>query len=259
MALTSAGSMRNLAKLVGVSHQKIGRWLREGLTITDTETGEIKRDPRAASSIPESAESSINLAFHIHNEITKDQARKDKLPYSAVAPVFVRRMPLRDGKPGARVLAANTSFIKPELRNQFLTAAQKSKKYIAASVRSTVNLRDYAKRAAATEIKQTGRRITKAKLTQHILETLTRMDRVIVPTDYEMPIYTRMENIGTGTETKRAISGITDQLRNKHEASAAPDGLADQILFQTPTIRNEKPPTLTKRKSGNSKANLTRR
>ena len=30
LAITSAGSQRNLAKLLGVTHQKVGRWLREG-------------------------------------------------------------------------------------------------------------------------------------------------------------------------------------------------------------------------------------
>ena len=126
LALTSAGSMRNLAKLVGVTHQKIGRWLREG-------------EPNGAKKIPAEATAAINVAFAFHKDITRQQAKKDRIPYNPHAPVFFERPTLRNGKPGERLAAENTSYIKRELRDQIFTALHQTAQVININVRSIIN------------------------------------------------------------------------------------------------------------------------
>ena len=61
LALTSAGSMRSLAKQLGITHQKVGRWLREG------EPGGIKAIPAAASQ-------AIGKVFTHHVKLAKEVA-----------------------------------------------------------------------------------------------------------------------------------------------------------------------------------------
>jgi hypothetical protein len=239
LALTSAGSQRALAKIIGVSHQKIGRWLREGVPATiDPTTGYLIHSA-GIKHIPDEASDAINLAFEIHKQVTKDQARADKLPYSATVPVFIERKLLRTGAKGERVAADNTEFIKGPLRDEFMRKVQKSEKFINASVRSTVSIKRYFDKAAKAEIKATGRRITAKKLSQHMQDSF--MGR-IVETDEKVPLYTKYENIGPGTgRNDLALRGINQKLKEKHEPAAI--AFADAYLFQLKhqPAKNEKP------------------
>ena len=151
LALTSAGSMRNLAKLVGVSHQKIGRWLREG-------------EPTGAKKIPAEATAAINVAFAFHKDITKQQAKIDRFPYNPLAPVFVERPTLRNGSPSDRVLVDNTQYIRPELRDQILENLKDTNQIIGVAVRSQVNLRSYLKLAPDANVKAVLRKIKRPNL-----------------------------------------------------------------------------------------------
>ena len=76
LIMTSAGSMRNAASLIGITHQKLGRWLREG------EQGGVSHIPDDPA-----IDYAINVAFSIHKDIARDQALSDGVPFNAKAPV----------------------------------------------------------------------------------------------------------------------------------------------------------------------------
>ena len=228
LALTSAGSQRRLAALVGVSHQKIGRWLREGVSaIVDPTTGYVIRQA-GAKEIPPDAAAAINTAFKLHIAVSKDQAKADGIPFNSNYPVFQSRPDLRTGAPGARVVVENTQYIKPDLRAKVIDAAQKSRRYLSASVRSTVNFVEYSRRLAAAEIAHKKLRFdTPVNLgMQKMREFLAGR---ILPTDNALPIYTKRENISIDARAN-AAQAVEKKLRQKHQHTAI--DYADEFLFQ---------------------------
>lgn len=119
LALTSAGSQRNLAASVGISPRALGRYLK----------GE--RD------IPGYLVSSINQTFRIHRTLAKQQAAVLGAPYSSAAPVFIERpliqitqrgYEIKNGRavpfvrkikvPGQRLIVQNLDYVRPQVREQ---------------------------------------------------------------------------------------------------------------------------------------------
>ena len=233
LAITSAGSQRNLAKLLGVTHQKVGRWLREG------EPGGIKQIPREATDI-------INQAFRFHKDVTKAQAKVDRLPYDPQLPIYATRPTLRSGKPGERVLITPTEFIRPDTRNAVFESLQKSKQINAISVGSIVDIRSYlGLRADATDAqvlraftirgaRDSGGRKT---LMQGFKDQIARTNKkrkskgLKAGTLTQMGVYTTMTNFQPNADIGLSLRDINTKIRQKHEPhSAAP---ADQYLVQT--------------------------
>lgn len=248
LMMTSAGSQRALAALIGASHQQVGRWLREGEPATiDPETGYLIHSA-GAKKIPPGAHIAIDAAFSLHRQVTRDQARADGIPYSSIAPVFIQRGLLRTGQKGDRVFAENTHFIRADLRNEFLATMQQSKRFYQASVRSIINVRPYFERAAEQELRKRGRFMSSKRLTDSIIERVTGLVPELMAPDETMPLYTRYENISPGTRTENSLWGINKKLAGKHEPHAI--NLADQYLFQTLPQRYEKP---AKRKGSSAK------
>ena len=101
LALTSAGSQRALARQLGVSHQQVGRWLREGEPLHIDAHGNIPTNkdgsPKVFGEIPEWVDEPLNWAFAVHKEITRDQARLDGFPYNETAPIYLERRFLSSG------------------------------------------------------------------------------------------------------------------------------------------------------------------
>lgn len=257
LALTSAGSQRRLAALVGASHQQIGRWLREGQPATiDPETGYTIHQ-KGAKAIPPAFHAAINNAFSIHREITRDQARADGIPYAANAPVFIYRGMLRSGAKGDRVIADNTQYIRPEIRTEFLTTMHQSRRFYSASVRSTVNFRRYTDRRAAEEINRTGRRISVKKLSGYMLEAFLHETNKILPIDETLPLYTRYEGFQPGTNAFHAVDAVNAMLKQKHETSAI--DLADEYLLQLIPQGYVKPQTGQKTSKAATRASLKRK
>jgi len=230
LAMTSAGSMRNLAALVGVTHQKLGRWLRED------------------SPIPREATRSINLAFKIHSEIAQAQARVDGLPYNGLAPVLIQRPTLKDGTPGERVFIDRTQYIAPQLRDDIISTAQQTRRFLQVSIRSNINLYSYIG--------------TKAPPGASMVSMLNRIDRDSLAAPFAAreqaqpgsnlpaPLFTKYENISPGTETRRSRAGWSKKLR-KHEKHVGEKGtaLADQILLQlTPSRNGTQTPTKARKR-----------
>lgn len=230
LAMTSAGSMRNLAALVGITHQKLGRWLRE------------------ESPIPREATKAINLAFKIHADISKEQARADGLPYDPLAPTLIQRPTLKDGTPGERVFIDRTQYINPDLRDQIIGTAQQSRRFLQVSIRSNINLYSYIG--------------TKAPPGASMVQMLNRIDRDSLAAPFQAreeaqpgsnlpaPLFTKYENISPGTEVRRSRTGWNKKL-SKHSRHVGEKGtaLADQILLQLTPTRNATPtPTPPRRR-----------
>lgn len=223
LSLTSAGSMRNLGALLGVSHQRIGRWLREG-------------EPGGVRSIPSDALPLIDLAFDLHRDISKAQARAVHLPYTADAPVFVERPRMRridrttgERQQGERMIVPRTAFLGRELRERVIASMQQSGQFVAVSVRSLANLYHYLgiqKRFAET---QSGRRIFKLSMLNAF-----RAREIDAPgSNARAPISTKKENISPGTDVGIALEGIRQKMRQKHEPFTDPGDLGTELFFQT--------------------------
>jgi len=223
LALTSAGSMRNLAKLVGVSHQKIGRWLREG------EAG-------GAKTIPKDATAAINVAFEFHKDVTKQQAKVDRFPFNPNAPVFIQRPTLRNGQPGERLLATQTEYIKPELRDQIFLDLKKTKQVLAISLRSTVNLKTYLKgkptdtpKKLREKFKVRGAKDERGRST--LMASFDQREAEKPGSGFVAPINTTMTDFSPRADAQLSIRDINSKLSSKHSPHAI--ALADQFLIQT--------------------------
>lgn len=229
LALTSAGSMRNLAKLVGVTHQKIGRWLREG-------------QPNGARSIPKDATAAINVAFEFHKDVTKQQSKVDRTFYLPDTPVFLERPKLRSGKPGERLAVNNTEYISQKLRDQIFRSLKKTQQLFGISVRSQINLRSYlgAKSTASANTlsdKFTDRRKNKngeykdpkGKFT--LLGAFKNREEEKPGSGFIAPINTIAIDFKKQADVELSIRDINKLLSSKHSPHAI--ALADQFLIQT--------------------------
>lgn len=231
LAMTSAGSQRALAALVGVTHQKIGRWLREG-------------EPGGAKRIPPEAAGAIRQAFDIHKQLARAQARADGMPYDPRFPVFINRPQLKDGRPGERVYIDQTQYLGTQLRQMVIGSLQQSRQFLQASVRSTIDLYSYIKAKPTESMPSLDRKIRQDSLASGFMAR-EEQER---GSNRAAPLFTQYENISPGTQLRLSLLGIESKLRQKHEphTGAAHPGtkLADQILLQTlptPTYAKKTP------------------
>jgi hypothetical protein len=277
LALTSFGSQRKLAEFIGVTHQKLGRWLREGQI-------------DGAKAIPREATAAIDLAFTVHRDIAKDTARRQGLPFDPKVPVYLERKPRRDGQLGDRVFAEHTHFIRSGLRQEVIWSAQQSRKFLSVSVRSTVDIHRYARRLAVAEKSRYRRRESVETLTKYIqagfekglltqartmaerqlgrgasesqvrrlqddiyADLFQQRARQIDDRVTPQPIYTKYSNISPMMGNRvDSIDEVESRLRQKHEpATTAAIGdkardipgtrLADTLLFQLLPAKNATP------------------
>ena len=242
---------------MGISHQKLGRWLREGQpALLDPETGYLISSA-GAKAIPKDATAAINHVFSLHKTLTRDQARADALPYNARIPAFTHRGVLRTGQPGERVFIENTEFIRPELRFDILVDLQKTNRFMQGSLRSTINIKRYFEKTAQDEITQFKRtRTTAKKLGSQMLQSFLSRNNRIIESDELMPLFTRYESMMPGRDPYSFARSIEKKMHQKHEAHAL--HLADEYLFQLlPQRRNEKPQESQPRRSAPRKTQST--
>lgn len=250
--MTSAGSKRALGALVGVSHQRIGRWLEgEHVNMHSGEITNVPRDPAILAA--------IDQAFSMHRDVSRQQARHDRLPFDPELPVYMERKPFKDGRPGERVIAEHTNFMSNQLRERAIVSAGKSGAFLNVSVRSTVDLRKYNSRANsfARSEKFNDRPRTEAQIRWRD-ELKNALDEGIE----QRPMYTQKEDFfriklarGEVAAIKQipgeiVSSRINDKLAQKHEPAIGEHGtkLADQLLFQTiPQIRETGKPQHAKK------------
>ena len=239
LMMTGAPSQRQLAELVGVSHQRIGRWLTIGQTLPDGTPSRV-REPRDPALID-----AINTAFAIHVETARAQARADKIPFSAEAPVFAHRLPLIDGTPGGRVVVVNTHRITDKLRSIIIATYQQTGKFYGVSVRSTVNLKRYFKQAEK-RFASRGHEYVRAKQQwisrDFIKSELKDNAKEIKESDgvYLKPIFTSYTDMNKNFHPQMVIDEINHKLRTRHEPATGERGtnVADQILFQLNSRRD---------------------
>lgn len=259
---TGAESQRNVAALVGISHQKVGRILK-GEYAPDSKA---LRDPGLIAA--------IDSAFRIHTDVARAQARRDGLPFDPALPVFYSRLPMKVSKmvdqvdrktgevvrvkvpvidprtgrqqvaPGDRVAAQNTHWLSDALRNAWIAGKAKTGKFYAASVGSIVDIRIYKKRADAN---QRGPRTERQK--ENRRQIIEKMNAGAV----NVPMFTKYTDLSfPASMIARDIDG---KLRTKHEPATGGPGtlLANQVLFQIDT-RNMEPPRHEAAKTSAKKA-----
>lgn len=212
---TSAGSLRAVAAFTGISRATIRREL-EG-TATPNRRPEFARELARA----------VDVAFQIHKDATKAQARADHLPFDPAIPIFIQRLPFKDGTPGDRVGALHTHWLPDELRNQWLRAMHKSGKFYATSVQSIVNLVVYNKRAEA-RVKQRDRQRNRDR------DTIQNKIQQQIITG---PIYTPYTGFDSRFPFGLLLQDIQNKLRSRHEPATGDPGtaLSSGVLFQVDT------------------------
>lgn len=230
LALTSFGSVRALADAVGVSRSTMSRWLREG-------------QDNGVREVPAYAGDAIQTAFEIHRDITREQARIDRIPFNTRAPVYTERKTLKTtGKKGDRAVADHTQYIRPDLRVDTMVGATRSGKYLQASVRSTIDLKRYFKQKALELAQSRGWRtdvlrtndLARSMLSSFITKEKREHNRIIDKSE-PFPLYTQYENISSQRkDAVEAAFGIEDKLRKKHEPAVGGKNtaLAEAFLFQ---------------------------
>lgn len=271
---TSQGSQRAVARLLGISHQKVGRILRTGQEGGYTFGAPTLRDPDLVAI--------VNRGFAEHRDIVRRQARKDGIPYISEIPVYYARLPkmvtrevidpstgeiLMDPDtnrpkrvpvldpvtrkplfvPGERIAAPHTHWLPDPLQQAWVTATQRTQKFVAASVQSMVNLKVYFQQAekrfkelALSGIKRTDdqkrfRKQMQARL-KKLKEKSIQEQRAI---DLVVPVFTKMAPFDFAESTVRRT--IEKQLRQKHQPATGPDQpgtiLASAILLQAVPTR----------------------
>lgn len=216
---TSAGSLRAVSSFTGLSRYMVTKILREGY------------NPPAASS-----QAFIDTAFQIHKELTRQQARADDLPFSNSVPIFIQRMPFKDGTPGDRVAALHTHYVPDRLRNLFLSDMQKSGKFVAASVQSIVNLVVYSKRADQNQARgKLPPRDAKRNLYHEQIKNQIRQQIV------QGAIYTQYTPMARTIPVRYILDDIENKLQAKHDPAIGQPGTAraTAVLLQVDT-RNGK-------------------
>lgn len=225
LIMTSAGSMRNAAALVGVTHQKMGRWLREG------EPSGVKEIPNDSAT-----RAAIHLAFKIHSQISREQGLVDQTPFFPNVPVYTERKLLKTGLIGDRVISGNAEFIRQSLRERWVAETVKSKRFYKVNIRSKINLKQYAQRIADEEL-ASGRRygITRRRLAKAIFDNFNdehKIEDSITP----FPLFTKSENTMPGTEPRRVVKGVEMQLAQKHSPATGDKGTRFAYEYLTQLI-----------------------
>lgn len=245
---TSQGSQRAVARLLGISHQMVGRILKTGQEGGyKTDAGRLK-DPALRETVAR--------GLKTHSDIVRAQAKRDGLPFNAAVPVFYARLPRtvtaervdpRTGEivrvpvidpatgrprtvPGDRVAAQNIHFMSDQLRAQWLAKTAASGKFAAASVGSMVNLAVYKKKGEAAQ-RGKGPRTDKAKASRKSIVQKIEAGQVLSPM-YSKPIPLDFPAARINREVNKV-------LREKHGPATGPElpgtQLADRILFQVDT------------------------
>lgn len=203
--------MRAMAGELGITHQKLGRWLR----------GETQVPADAFTS------RGVTIVFNQHIARVKRANKIQDLPW--LGPVYLDRRPLRDGKPGDRVVIHHTQYLGADIRALIIAAVQGSREFFGLSVRSIVDLATYWNRAEDA-FKDSGRRI-RTESEQANREHLRYQIRTGLALK---PIYTKYVNVGKYSNAGEAIRQTEQRLREKHEPAASIPGtvVADEILLQ---------------------------
>jgi DNA-binding transcriptional regulator YdaS (Cro superfamily) len=255
LMMTSAGSQRNLASLLGVTHQTLGRWLKSDY-IDPAGRLIVERDASGrragVKEIPREASAAINAAFSFHKQVTREQAKIDRVPYDPNFPIFYERPKSRiDGKPSLRFIAKQTQFIHPQLRRDVITSVALTNRVAAFTIRSDINLYTYTKAKSATPTSLDNAFTMQGDTDQKNRPTLRasylkRVDDKIKNPQFA-PVSTLMGDLRTKRIINKSINEVESKLRERHSPNALPNGFANQFVFQLKENQNaNKPPAKRK-------------
>lgn len=253
---TSAGSQRKVAEALGVSHQKVGRILKAG----HPELGGYAANSRAL--LQPALAAAVELGFKNHKRITKAQAKRDGIQYDPNVPIFARNIPHKDGRPGQRVGAEHTHWLRDELRKAWIVNAFNTRQYAAVSVQSVVSLYDYMEQARGrayadrmTGTPPTGEAISNAIGLQMNLEMGHK--RQLIGTQYT-PLQFPTQALPL------ILADIDDKLRRKHAPATGNDrpgtAYASRIVLQIDSrTRKNDARTKPRKAAGNRRGSTKRR
>jgi hypothetical protein len=203
LAITSYGSQRALARALGVTHQKVGRWLKEGL-------------PGGVKTIPEPFADPIDRVFANHVGAAAAQAQADRIPFDPKFPVFMRRgEPMRNGDESKIFYAQHTEYLRPAARKAILRHVIATKKILKASVGSRIDV--------LKAVSQSGLASMREKYDQ-------RLGRIKSPEI--LPVFTKSIDVRGGAT--KMVDEIEKYLAEKHAPSAK--DLGTEFLFQLATV-----------------------
>lgn len=136
---TGLGSQREIARRLGISHQRIGKILRSGQEGGYALKSRALKNPQTISLFTQA------LALHTHAAAAV--AASQMLPFDRSIPVLATRMPFtepqRAGILGDRVEAKHMHWLSDSLRNAWLKSMQRSGKFYSASAGSVVHMVRY--------------------------------------------------------------------------------------------------------------------
>ena len=218
-------TQRRLGELLGVSHQRIGRYLREG-------------DIGGVLAIPDDPAFAANLDdwFGEYVAVAQSQAKADDLPFSVSTPVYVERKPLSTGAPGDIVATGNTEYIQESLRDKWLMNVNRSRGYHKAMIRSVISLKDYFEGIAQDELDNGRRNVRKQDLQRMLMRNFIARERErgkIIDAETPFSMYTRGVDADTGMP-RNFVNTLEDILRTKHQPATGKPGtkLAYEYVLQ---------------------------
>lgn len=226
-------TQRRLGDLLGISHQRVGRYLREG-------------DIGGVLSIPDDPAftGALDHWFGEYAALAEEQAKVDHIPFSRQAPVYVERKPLRTGLPGDIIATGNTEYVRRELRDKWLGGMVRTQKFHKVNVRSVISLKDYFDNVAAEEIANGRRGIRKGDLSRMLTRNFIARERErgkIIDASSPFSMYTQSE-AATGSPAM-VIAGVEYKLQTKHEPATGRPGtkLAYEYVLQQKPANYVKP------------------
>lgn len=281
---TSAGSMRNVAGLTGLTHQQVGRILHKAAQGQSIDYYE--KHPEISSA--------VDVALEIHKDISRGVAKRHALPFNGSIPVFAERLELSNqgvfvagemlfkGTPtdcrqyiidrdlagqarikrllGERVGALHVHWLSDRLRNAWIASSQKSGAYYAASIRSKVNMPDYMKQAnqRINDADKRGlpRTLAAIKFKQALAKKLREGEKI-------QPIFTPYTAMNPNFPSELVVASINDKLQTRHSPAVGKPGtvLADQILLQVDTRKrledDKTKPTKARRDTRSNRSSAT--
>lgn len=223
MIYTSAGSQREVARRLGISHQKVGRLLRTGQPGGYAPDSRVLSDPGTVKT--------VQRGFAQHTREAAKQARADGLPFDPALPIYQARMIKTDGNKGDRVEAPHLHWISDKTREAWLNRMHKTGKFYAVSVGSVVNFKAYNRLANAVNrgrFRDEKQAEGKRQILRQIKEQITQG---LIQTPY------------TPFEKGLPFSALRDDMRakltEKHAPATGDDmpgtKLATRVLFQVDT------------------------
>lgn len=227
-----------MSEAMGISHQKLGRWLREGEeAVIDPVNGDILRGA-GVKEIPADhfTVSGINQIFHEHKRNSKKRAKAEGLPFNEDYPTYQFTKPRKDGKQGDRVFILATNFIDKQTRNRIIQGNGQSHRFYALIGRSTINLYKYNTQADIRNIEDPPSTETEREYRNNVG---MEFDALLTANVKRLPIYTRKVRLGPVSQTKWAhpqdyLSEFNSAIAQKHEPATGESGtaLVDELIFQ---------------------------